>query len=287
MRSSGLITRACTVAFTGGALAVLPGTPGNAAPDDGYVRLAHLSPDTPAVDVYLYTAGKKTPRLVLRHVAYGALSPYQRLGSGSYTVAMRPADAAASTKPVLSTRVRVRGGGAYTVAGVGPYKGIRLDVLDDSAQLPAGRAGLRIIAASLKQPEIGVTASGKRLARDLRLATATPYHVVPARSTPVRVTGRAGARASTTVAMKAGSVHTVLVLDGAKGLRLVDLRDAAQSPRTPRGGVDTGLGGLAAVPPRHSPASPGWSLLWPGLAVLAGAAGLGTLAAVRHRHKTT
>ncbi|TDD79484.1 DUF4397 domain-containing protein [Actinomadura rubrisoli] len=279
MRSSGLVRRTCTIAATGGAVVALAGTPGHAAPGDGYVRLAHLSPDTPAVDVYLYSAGKKTPRLVLRHVGYGVLSPYQRLGSGAYTVAMRPADAAASTKPVLSAHVRVRGGAAYTVAGLGPYKGIKLDVLDDSADLPAGRAGLRVIAASLKQPEVGVTASGRSLAKGLRLASTTPYRVLPAGSTSVRVTGRGGARASTTLAMRAGTVHTVIVLDGPKGLRLLDLRDSSGSPGTPRGGVDTGLGGLAGAAPGHRAS-------WSGpaaLAVLAGTAGIGAAAAVRRR----
>ena len=99
---------------------VLPGSSSAlAAPGDGYLRLAHLSPDTPAVDVYLYAAGRTTPRLVLKHVGYGDLSPYQRLSGGAYTVAMRPADAAATSPPVLSARVRVRAREAYTVAGPG------------------------------------------------------------------------------------------------------------------------------------------------------------------------
>src|SRR5437773_627498 len=94
------------LAITAGS-ALLIGLPQTAlaARSEGYVRLAHLSPDTPAVDVYLYSAGSTNPKLVLRHVAYGALSPYQRLASGGYTVAMRPADAPAASKPVLSTKV--------------------------------------------------------------------------------------------------------------------------------------------------------------------------------------
>lgn len=218
-----------------------------AAPSDGYVRLAHLSPDTPAVDVYLY-AGRSTDRrrqrLVLKHVGYGALSPYQRLGGGTYTVAMRPANAAAASPPVLTTNVRVRGGKAYTVAGMGPYKSIRLRVLDDSVELPEGRAALRVIAASLKEPSVDAGVGGRRLASGVRFASATPYEVMAAGEARVRVRGRNG-QAVTKVSMVAGSAHTVVVLDGKSGLRLLSLRDSVRGARTPRGGVDAGLGGMA------------------------------------------
>src|SRR5262245_64878993 len=83
------------------ALALTPGS-ASAHAAVGHVRLAHLSPDTPAVDVYLYPFGGSTPKLVLKAVPYGGVSPYERLAVGQYTVAMRPAGAAASTPPVLS-----------------------------------------------------------------------------------------------------------------------------------------------------------------------------------------
>jgi hypothetical protein len=248
-----------------------------AAPADGYVRLAHLSPDTPAVDVYLYSLGKKTPRLVLRHVGYGALSPYQRLGTGAYTVAMRPADAAAASPPVLSTNVRVAGGQAYTVAGVGPYKGIKLQVLEDSASIPAGRAGLRVIEASLKEPTVDVTAGGRGVAKNLRFAGVTPYRSMPAKPATVKVTGGSGSPVHTKVSLMAGSIHTVVVLDGASGLKLLDLVDTAGGKATPRGGIDTGLGGLA--PSAHRGIG-SWSVAAATLAGLAGLAGLAALGAL-------
>ncbi|MGH3304468.1 MAG: DUF4397 domain-containing protein, partial [Streptosporangiaceae bacterium] len=57
----------------------------------GFVRLAHLSPNTPAVDVYLYSFGDSAAQLVLHHVVYGTVSPFEPLAAGEYTVAMRPA----------------------------------------------------------------------------------------------------------------------------------------------------------------------------------------------------
>ena len=41
----------------------------------GWIRLAHLSPNTPAVDVYLYSFNNSNAKIVLHHVAYGTESP--------------------------------------------------------------------------------------------------------------------------------------------------------------------------------------------------------------------
>ncbi|MEV5709625.1 class F sortase [Actinoallomurus sp. NPDC052274] len=232
---------------------VLPGASSAlAAPGDGYLRLAHLSPDTPAVDVYLYAAGRSTPRLVLKHVGYGVLSPYQRLGGGDYTVAMRPVDAAATSPPVLSAHVHVRPRAAYTVAGLGPYKSLTLRILEDARTAPAGRVALRVIEASLQRPVVTVTADGHALAGDLRFPEVTSYRSLRAGAATVRVTGGSGAPVTSRVTLRAGSVHTLFVLDGTSGPRLLDLRDAAAPRRTPRGPVEAGLGGLAgrvAPPP--------------------------------------
>src|SRR5262249_41372853 len=95
-------------------------SPASAA-SDGYVRLAHLSPDTPAVDVYLDSVSGSVPQKVFPSVGYGAFSSYLALPTGTYAVSMRLAGAKASTPPVLSTQVTVQAGDAYTVAGVGKH----------------------------------------------------------------------------------------------------------------------------------------------------------------------
>src|ERR1700732_4272854 len=69
-----------------------------AASATGWIRLAHLSPNTPAVDVYLYSFGNPSAMTVLKHVAYGTVSPYLKVASGEYTVAMRGAGAAAGSR---------------------------------------------------------------------------------------------------------------------------------------------------------------------------------------------
>jgi Domain of unknown function (DUF4397) len=61
-------------------------------PADGLLRVGHLSPTTPAVDVYVFAEGT-TPatRPEARGASYGAVTAYETLVPGRYTVAMRPA----------------------------------------------------------------------------------------------------------------------------------------------------------------------------------------------------
>jgi len=62
----------------------------------GWIRLAHLSPNTPPVDVYLYSFGNSDAQIVLHHVAYGTVSPYEAVSAGDYSVAMRATGASPS-----------------------------------------------------------------------------------------------------------------------------------------------------------------------------------------------
>jgi hypothetical protein len=55
--------------------------------------------------------------------------------------------------------------------------------------------------------------------------------------------------ASQPVSLSAGTIHTLVVLDGASGgLMLDNLQDAAGSAIPPQGGAETGLGGTARAP---------------------------------------
>ena len=231
----------------------------------GWIRLAHFSPNTPAVDVYLYPFGNSQAMVVLKHVSYGTVSPYEKVQAGEYTVAMRAAGASASASPVLSTNVRVSPGADYTVAGMGPRSGLRLKVLTDKVTTPAGRSLVRVIQASLREHRVTVAAGSRVLARDLAFTRVSPYLATPPGTWTVRATGVDG-RTTQRVRLAAGTIHTLVVLDGSTGLKLADLEDAAGSAVMPRGGAATGMGGTAPVP-GSSPAP------WAGL-VAAGALGV-------------
>ena len=165
-------------ALAAAATIVLAATPAQAA-GDGYVRLAHLSPDTPAVDVYLKSDSGAVKDQKFDGVAYGALSDYLRLPVGTYSVAMRKTGAAESTPPVLTTQVTVDKGAAYTVAGVGRYADLGLRVLKDDLKLPnAGESKIRIIQASVKAPVLDVGgANGKTIADGVQFAKIGRAHV--------------------------------------------------------------------------------------------------------------
>jgi hypothetical protein len=217
----------------------------------GWIRLAHLSPNTPAVDVYLYSFNNSSAMIVLHHVAYGTVSPYESVHAGDYSVAMRASGASATSQPVLSTSVTIAAGHAYTVAGMGPESGLRLQVMDDDLTTPSGQSLVRVIQASLKQQVVNVDLGSTSLASSLKFASVSPYEPVSPGNESVAVTA-GSTNAKSSVSLGAGTVHTLVVLDGASGLEIVNLEDASGSGKPPAGGVATGLGGTAP----HGPASP-------------------------------
>jgi Domain of unknown function (DUF4397) len=229
----------------------------SASAGTGWLRLAHLSPNTPPVDVYLYSFHNPNALIVLHHVAYGTISGYETVPSGQYTVAMRGAGAAPTAPPVLSTTVDVHPGGAYTVAGMGPANGLQLQIFKDRLTTPRGKALVRIIQASLVQHRVTVTAGHKVLAHNLKFATVTSYVAVRAGTWKVKATG-VSEHTSASVDLVAGTIHTIVVLDDPGHLMLDDLVDAAGSRVIPSLPPATGLGGTA---PRPAPSSLPWLLL--------------------------
>jgi hypothetical protein len=184
---------------------------------------------------------------VIHHVAYGTVSSYEAVPAGEYTVAMRGAGAAADSRPVLSTSVDVIAGDAYTVAGMGPFKGLRLQILDDQLTTPKGKALVRVIQASMRQPRVTIGLGTQTLASQLPFAGVSSYVAVPPGSWTVHVAGSSESSAGT-VSVTAGSIHTIVVLDDATRLGIDDLIDAQGSKVEPAGSARTGLGGTAARP---------------------------------------
>jgi hypothetical protein len=222
-------------------------SPAHSAAQIGWIRLAHLSPNTPAVDVYLYSVNNPRAEVVLHHVSYGTVSPYLPAAAGTYTVAMRAAGAAASSPPVLSTAVRVRAGDAYTVAGMGPRSGLRLVVLDDRLSAPAGRSMVRVIQASMRENLVTVRTKNHVFGRALRFATATSFQSLAGGRYLVHAIGPTES-AQRMVALRAGSIHTLVVLDAPGHLKIVNLTDAVGSQQVPKIAPETGFGGTAPLP---------------------------------------
>ena len=279
---------AATVGFGMPAADAAPAAAGR-APAAAMIRGGHFSPNTPGVDVYLTAFKGKTTALWLSGVGYGDVSGYQRITPGLYAVSMRPHGAAASTPAALSWTLDARAGAAYTACAVGLNAALSGIVLHDNlSPAPAGKARVRVIQAASRAKHADVVADGgPTLGRNVKFATSTKYTTVAAGSYLVKATAvdNAAVHASTRVALRPDTVHTVVVLDGRRGgitIRAID--DAAGAAVAPVGAVPAGAGGTAAVARPADSGGSGWGLL-AGLATV-GAIALAYVLRVREQRST-
>jgi hypothetical protein len=213
----------------------------------GMLRLAHLSTDTPAVDVYVDAVADPASSITLEGVGYGTVSDYQDVAPGSYTVSMRAAGASPDTPPVLSTTVEVTADTARTVAGVGDFADLGLAIIEDSLETPpSGQARVRVLAGASNAETLDVgLAGGTAVTTGLEFATTSDYVDVPAGSTALTVAAGDAAPVELPVELAPGSVYSLVVLDADGGLTVRPVLDAAGPGVMPAGGVETGAGGMA------------------------------------------
>jgi hypothetical protein len=222
----------------------------SSAGKDGWIRIAHLSPQAPAMDMYVYPFGDPGRPVVLKDVGYGAVSAYMAVVPGQYTVAMRGFGAPATSKPALTASFMVTAGAAYTLAALGPDPGLRTEILKDQMNAPAGKAAVRVLQASLKQHRVTVSYGPDVLARELSFGAATSYQAVAPGVQTVRFAAP-GEQATMPVTMAADSVHTIVVLDDSSGLKVDAVTDAVGSRIMPAGAISAGFGGTAPRPPSN------------------------------------
>jgi hypothetical protein len=250
-------TRGLFAVALGAAVTVLVGVwgvpPAAAGETPGVLRFAHLSPDTPAVDIALARLpAQDGPPLtdpgpdVADDLGYGDVSEFAAVPPGSYAVSLRAAGSPRSTPPELTARVEVPAGGARTVALTGLFADLSLRTLsDDLTAPPAGAARVRVLAAASGTPSVDMNRTGgPALATDLPFGDAGSPVDVPAGPTTITVDGAP----PLPVSLPAGSIHTLLVLDApGGGLTVRMVEDAAGPAVTPVGAVEAGGGGAAAL----------------------------------------
>jgi hypothetical protein len=222
----------------------------SAAPSQGWLRVGHLSPDTKSVDVELSRLSGGKTVFELDDVAYGQVSPYEKLPTGTYVLSMRASDAPDST-PVISTDVTVQGGDASTVVAFGKSSALETAAFTDDLQQPGdGKAKLRLVQAATTAKTVDVsTSEGTAIASDAAFGTATKYATVDAGKWDLDISG-GGQTGSADVDLAGNTVSTLFVLDDSEGdLTVVPVTDAAATAETPAGGVQTGGGGTAAARP--------------------------------------
>jgi hypothetical protein len=268
-----LARTAGVVALLLGALA-LPAAAG-AQGAQARVRVLHLSPDAPKVDVYV--DGTST----LTAVPFKTATKHAPVPTGTHTVEIRPAGSA-NGNPLATARATLAPDTAYTLAAVGLAAKLQIMVLkDDFRAPPPGKAKLRGIDASPQSPPIDIAiAGGPVLFRNLTFPEATPFATVEAGSMALEVR-RAGTEEvvfkSGARPLPAGAILTVAGTVSPSGtIEVLPILDAAGAGATPRGGIASGAGGTAPA----DGTGLALSLTAAGLALMVG----GAIAVRRRRH---
>jgi hypothetical protein len=134
------------------------------------VRVAHLSPDAPAVDVWV--DGAK----VLTNVAFKGVSSYLDLSQGMHNVKVTPTGA--TTPVVIDEDLSLASNTAYTVAATGllGQNDLVPIVLVDNLTTVNGSAQVRFVHTSPDAPEVDVAVvSGPMLFDDITFRESSGY----------------------------------------------------------------------------------------------------------------
>lgn len=151
------------------------------------VRVAHLSPDAPSVDVYL----NDEPVPELQGVPYTTVSDYLPVPAGTQSVTVYAAGE--TSEPVIEADVDLTAGQDYTVGAVGLVGDETLTAQvweDDNATPEEGNGHLRVVHAS---PDAGAVdvgpQDGENLVEGLEFPDVAEYAPVPADSYTIEVKG--------------------------------------------------------------------------------------------------
>ncbi|GGM91956.1 hypothetical protein GCM10007092_01130 [Thermus composti] len=179
------------------------------------VRVAHLSPDAPAVDVLV------NGQRILTGLAFKEVTPYFSLPAASVQVQVVPAGQDAPV--VLDATLDLKEGVYYTVAATGFLANLRPKVYTDllAGFFPrAGYARIRVVHASPDAPAVDVAVKGGPvLFASLPFPQASSYLSVPAGryDLEVRLAGTATVVLPLPgVVLESGKVYTVFAVGSAK-----------------------------------------------------------------------
>mgnify|MGYP006275304597 FL=1 len=134
---------------------------------DASIRVAHLSPDAPNVDVYV--AGDA----VLEDVPYRTVSDYLDIQSGTYQVMIT---AAGDMDTVVYDQELEVPAGEFTIAALGELaeenEAFGVEVYEDDVSDPGEEARVRLVHAAPDAPNVDVTTGGNALFEDVPFGAA-------------------------------------------------------------------------------------------------------------------
>lgn len=175
------------------------------AETEAFLRVAHLSPDGPAVDIWV------DGEVVLEDVEYRDFSGYLEVGAGTHRIQVSPANQ--DTPIVIDAQVTLDEASYSTVAAIGRLAEITPLVLRDDLSRDPNMARLRFVHTGPDAPAVDITLTdGTPLFSGVEFQEASEYIEVPGGTydLQVRVAG------TETVALSFGNVvltgnHTLSV----------------------------------------------------------------------------
>ena len=250
------------------------------------VRVAHLAPDAPNVDVYVN--GEPVP--ALQNVPYATISDYLPLPAGTQQVTVYAAGD--TSTPVIDTPVDLTAGYAYTVAAVGLVAdgSLTAQVYQDDLRAPsAGDAKVRVVHAS---PDAGpvdvVPRGGSPLVSSLTIPDASPYAEVPAGTYTLDVNAAGTNDTVLTVpdaALASGGVYSAFAIGTvyADSLDVLLVQDNAGSAATASAsaGASTSASASAPAPAKPLPDTGGSAMLPLTAALVLACSGVAALVVIR------
>lgn len=249
---------------------------------EAQVRVAHLAPDAPNVDVYV------NGEPALTNVPYTTISDYLTLPAGTQQVTVYAAGDTAT--PVIDTPVDLAAGAAYTVAAVGLVAdgSLTAQVYEDDLRAPSGdNAKVRVVHAS---PDAGpvdvVPAGGEPLVSGLAFPEATPYAEVPADTYTLDVNAAGTNQTVLTVpdaTLASGGVYSAFAVGTvyADSLQVLLVQDNAATGATASATASASASATASASDSHLPDTGGGTWLPVTAALALVASGALSLALVR------
>jgi len=139
---------------------------------DAALRVAHLSPDAPNVDVYV------DGDAVLEDVPFRVVSDYLELPAGTYDIEIT---AAGDSETVVFNEELEIPAGEFTAAALGELEGesqeFGVEVYEDDVSDPGEDARIRLVHASPDAPNVDVTVDGEPLFEDVAFGAAGAVEV--------------------------------------------------------------------------------------------------------------
>ena len=192
------------------------------------LRVAHFSPDAPAVDVFANGGA------VLEGVEFGAISPYLEVPAGEYQIQVAPAGAGADAA-VIDAMLTFGPGTWTTVAAAGNVANIQPLVFKDPTPAPAADvAKVRAYHASADAPKrVDIATDGaakkKAVVRKLQFGKGSRVLELPAGSVDLDIRQPNKKKVLLDIdplELEAGKVYSAFAVTGPNGVTVIANVDA-------------------------------------------------------------